>query len=85
MPPARVRVGALEMKPHLVAANKIDALDDPDRLERLRRWLKERSIPLYPISAVTGEGLDSLREAMWGAVAHAGTTPAPKPTQVPSE
>ena len=80
-----VRVGALEMKPHLVAANKIDALDDPDRLERLRRWLKERSIPLYPISAVTGEGLDSLREAMWDAVAHAGTTPAPKPTQVPSE
>ena len=80
-----VRVGALDMKPQLVAANKIDALDDPARLERLRQWLKERSIPLYPISAVTGEGLDSLREAMWHAVAHADTTPATKPAQVRGE
>ena len=55
-------------KPQLAAANKIDALDDPDRLTRLRQRLEARSIPLYPISAVTGEGLGPLREAMWGAV-----------------
>jgi len=55
-------------KPQLVAANKIDALDDPDRLIRLRKRIEAQSIPLYPISAVTGEGLGPLREAMWSFV-----------------
>jgi GTPase len=58
-------------KPQLVAANKIDALDEPDRLERLREHLRERGIPLYPVSAATGEGLDPLLEAVWRAVATA--------------
>ena len=58
----------LEAKPQIVVANKTDVLDDPERLERLRKWLKPRSIELYPISAVTGKGLDQLREALWKAV-----------------
>jgi GTP-binding protein len=53
----------------LVAANKIDALDDPDRLERLRAHLQERGVPLYPVSAATGEGLPLLLEAVWREVA----------------
>ncbi|MEX2663152.1 MAG: GTPase ObgE [Vicinamibacterales bacterium] len=53
----------------LVAANKIDALDDPDRLERLRGHLQERGVPLYPVSAATGEGLPLLLEAVWREVA----------------
>jgi GTP-binding protein len=53
----------------LVAANKIDALDDPDRLERLRAHLQERGVPLYPVSAATGEGLPVLLEAVWREVA----------------
>ena len=52
-------------KPQIVAANKIDALDDPDRLERLRAHLQPAGIPLYPVSAVTGEGLPLLLEAVW--------------------
>ena len=75
---------ALDIKPQLVAANKIDSLDDPDRLERLRRWLEPRSIELYPISAVTGEGLSRLREAMWRAVTEADA-PVLQPAQVPGE
>jgi GTP-binding protein len=55
----------LEDKPVVVAANKIDALDDPSRLERLRGHLQKAGIALYPVSAATGEGLPLLLEAVW--------------------
>ena len=58
----------LQDKPMLVAANKIDALDDPTRLDRLRSHLAERGIPLYAVSAATGEGVPALLEALWGAL-----------------
>jgi GTP-binding protein len=58
-------------KPAIVAANKIDALDEPERLRRLQAHLRERGIPLYPVSAATGEGIDSLLEAVWTGVAAA--------------
>src|SRR3982750_1777546 len=41
-------------KPQLVAANKVDALDEPERLERLHAYLRERGVPLYAVSAATG-------------------------------
>jgi GTP-binding protein len=56
-------------KPVLVAANKVDALDEPDRLTRLEQHLKSSGIPLYPVSAATGEGVDRLLEAIWREVA----------------
>ena len=55
----------LQDKPVVVAANKIDALDDPDRLERLRAHLQPACLPLYAVSAATGEGLPLLLEAVW--------------------
>ena len=58
----------LQDKPVVVAANKIDALDEPERLERLRGHLQRAGIPLYPVSAVTGEGLPLLLEAVWKAL-----------------
>jgi GTP-binding protein len=58
----------LQDKPVVVAANKIDALDDPSRLERLREHLQRAGIPLYPVSAATGEGLPLLLEAVWKAL-----------------
>ena len=60
---------ALSAKPRIAAANKIDALDDPDRLARLRAHLDAIGVPLYAVSAVTGEGLPELLEAMWREVA----------------
>jgi GTP-binding protein len=69
--------GQLAAKPRIAAANKIDALDEPDRLERLREHLAARDIELYPISAATGEGVARLLEAMWRVV-------AAEPTAVPS-
>jgi GTP-binding protein len=60
-------------KPQLVAANKIDALDDPGRLSRLAGQVQTIGLPLYPISAVTGEGVPALVEAIWRAVEDART------------
>jgi GTPase len=58
-------------KPVIVAANKIDALDDPERLARLEQHLQSLGIRLYPVSAATGAGLGPLLEAMWGQLASA--------------
>jgi GTP-binding protein len=55
----------LQDKPVVVAANKIDALDDPARLEGLREHLQHAGIPLYAVSAATGDGLPLLLEAAW--------------------
>jgi GTP-binding protein len=56
-------------KPLIVAATKMDALDDPDRLERLESHVRSAGVPLYAVSAVTGEGLEPLLEAVWRRVA----------------
>ena len=59
----------LQEKPMLVAANKIDALDQPERLEALRAHVEGRGAVLYPVSAATGEGVPVLLEAVWREVA----------------
>jgi GTP-binding protein len=59
----------LRDKPVVVAANKIDALDDPARLGQLRAYLQEQRVPLYAVSAASGEGLDPLLEAVWKELA----------------
>jgi GTP-binding protein len=58
-------------KPRIAAANKIDALDDPKRLTKLQKHLKKLGIPLFSISAATGQGLPELLEAMWQRIAAA--------------
>jgi GTP-binding protein len=55
----------LKDKPMLVAANKIDALDEPDRLARLRAHVESLGMPFYGVSAATGEGVPALLEAAW--------------------
>ena len=47
-------------KPFLVAASKMDALDDASRLESLRSFCRERGFELFEISSATGFGLDNL-------------------------
>ena len=58
----------LSARPKLVVANKIDVLDEPDRLARLSKNMAERGILLFPVSAITGEGLPALVEALWQMV-----------------
>ena len=52
-------------RPQVVAANKIDAIDDPERLTRLRAKAAEWGLSVFTISAVTGEGVPALLEAWW--------------------
>ncbi len=56
-------------RPQIVAANKIDALDEPERLERLRTHVEQLGLPFHAVSAATGDGLPALLEAMWPYVA----------------
>jgi GTP-binding protein len=52
-------------KPQMAAANKIDVVADAEAVDRLEAHLATLRIPLYRISAVTGEGVGTLIEAMW--------------------
>ena len=56
-------------KPQLVVANKMDAVDDPDRVKAIEKHVKRAKRPFFRISAVTGEGLDALLEAVWREIA----------------
>jgi GTP-binding protein len=52
-------------KPMLLVASRVDAAGDGSRLETLRRFAHDRGEPLYEISAVTGQGLEELKNAIW--------------------
>jgi GTP-binding protein len=60
-------------KPQLAVANKMDVVADPEAVDQLEAHLATRRIPLYRISAVTGEGVGVLVEAMWQHL----STPSP--------
>jgi GTP-binding protein len=68
---------ALADKPRIVAANKIDAIDEPERLAQLEAHVAALGVPLYRISSATGEGLPALLEAMWREVAKGQETTDP--------
>ena len=56
----------LSRKLQIVAANKIDLLtDDSDNLERLMDYMTAKGIEVYPICAVSGDGMDRLLERVW--------------------
>lgn len=69
---------AMLEKPQLVVANKIDALDEPDRLDRLRARAAELHLPFFAISAAAGTGVPALLEAAWPHVAAARAAEAAK-------
>jgi GTP-binding protein len=62
---------AFASKPQIVAANKIDAMDDEDRLKRLEKRAKKLKLPFLRISGVTGEGVPALLESAWTHLAAA--------------
>jgi GTP-binding protein len=59
----------LAAKPQIVAANKMDALDDESGLERLEQHVLARGLSFHRISGVTGEGVPALLEAAWREIA----------------
>ena len=64
-------------KPMIVAASKMDAVDDPMRVDALERHVQGRGLPFFRISAAAGTGLDALLEAMWRQIAAVRELPAP--------
>jgi GTPase len=53
----------LEMKPMIMVATKIDVANK-EKLAKLKRYCKKENLELFPISAVTGKGIDELKYAM---------------------
>ena len=53
----------LEDKPVVMVASKIDVANK-DKLAKLKSYCKKRKLELYPISAVTGKGIEELKYAM---------------------
>lgn len=49
-------------RPQVIAANKIDAIWDPenDPVEKIQQEFEPKGIPVFPISAVSGQGLKEL-------------------------
>jgi len=56
---------ALAEKPEVIVANKIDLDPEGKMVKKLRKQLRHR---IYPISAVTGEGVKDLCETLWKKV-----------------
>ena len=54
----------LAQRPQFVVATKIDALDEPERLEALRRQAAADGLPFYEISSVTNRGTKELVAAI---------------------
>jgi len=71
---------ALAAKPTILVAAKADAAS-PAKLKKLTAFAKRKKLPLFVISAVTGEGIEKLKFALADAVeAHRtiDTTPPPE-------
>ncbi len=58
----------LVKKPMILVATKVDAAQDPARIDSLRKLARRRKLPFFKISAVTGEGLPALKRALAEAV-----------------
>lgn len=50
----------LARKPQVVVANKLDVTEARERVEDLKNFFKEKGMPFFSISAVTGEGVKEL-------------------------
>ncbi len=53
----------LEEKPMIMVASKIDVANK-DKLAKLKAYCKKKKLELFPISAVTGKGIEELKFAM---------------------
>jgi GTP-binding protein len=55
---------AVAAKPKIVLATKIDALDDPQRLDEFKEFCRDAGLEFHQISAATGSGLQELLYAV---------------------
>jgi GTP-binding protein len=64
----------LAERPQIVVATKLDALDEPERLERLRQSALDDGKPFYAISSATNEGVRELVAAVARALDEIGAS-----------
>jgi len=69
---------ALKDKPRIIAVNKVDLPEVRDRVPALRREFKDLGLPLYFISAATGEGVEELMKRTLELVSQADAVPSMK-------
>ncbi len=50
----------LAKRPQIIAANKIDVLDQPEKLEGFRTEMEKRGYKIFEISAATNQGINDL-------------------------
>jgi GTP-binding protein len=70
----------LEEKPMILVASKIDVADK-EKLAKLKRYAKKHKLDFFPISAVTGEGVEALKYGMAEKVDEARAQQATKETE----
>jgi GTP-binding protein len=68
----------LVKRPTVLVAAKIDVAD-PARLKKLTTFAKRKKLPLYPISSVTGEGVEALKYAIAALVEQHRPLPMDEP------
>ncbi|MFZ0795125.1 MAG: GTPase ObgE, partial [Candidatus Korobacteraceae bacterium] len=67
----------LDAKPTIVVATKMDIVNK-DKLTKLKRYCKRKKLELFPISAVTGEGIDELKWALAKKLSAVSSQPSAK-------
>jgi GTP-binding protein len=67
----------LAERPQIVVATKIDALDEPERLERLKQKAREDGREFFEISSVTNRGMRELVRAVARELEELGTQAQP--------
>jgi GTP-binding protein len=65
----------LATRPQIVVATKIDALDEPERLESLKQQAEKDGRPFYAISSATRQGLKELVSAVARSLDELGEAP----------
>ncbi len=52
-------------RPQILALNKIDAVETEQLTQLHQQFAEQTSAPVFPISAVTGAGLEAMLQAIW--------------------
>jgi GTPase len=73
---------ALAQRPQIVAVNKMDLPETAENLPRIEAAVAEAGYTVFPIAAVTGQGIDKLMQAVGAMVAE---LPAPEPEVAPED